>query len=1235
MAHELITNMRAFFQTNNAVASLENEEPLRSELFNSDQMKRYGKSLAESHKLFIGPGSDHLLERLADNEKILKEANKLLTELIKGNNQIAPAGEWLIDNFYIIEEHIRTAKLHFPKGYSKDLPLLREGNSLGLIRICDIVLQIISHSDGRIDLDSVSRFIKSYQTVTHLQLGELWAIPIMIRLALLENIRRVSARLAIDRVDGNLADYWAGKMIESVEKDPKNLIVIIADMARSHPPIVSAFVSEMTRQLRGKGPDLALPLHWMEQQLSESGLTSGEMVDAEIQKQTADQVSISNSIGSLRFLSAMDWRDFIEAHSIVEQTLREDNGAIYGAMDFSTRDRYRHVVEDIAKNSPLSEHEVACIAIKLMHENARSGDNDVGTSHVGYYLIGHGVRQTKKLAQMHESAIQRIRQTLKTHIIGLYFSFIFLVTLAITIGVLILVYPDTNSNWTLWSIAFLLLLCTSQLSISVINFFSTLLVKPDLLPRMDYSSEIPPEFRTLVVIPSMLANADEIENLAEGLEVRFLANRNNNLHFGLLTDFTDSPQQTLPADQALLDLAHQKIDQLNKKYNREKSDLFFLFHRPRHWNSHENTWMGYERKRGKLTDLNSLLRGGSKESFSLIVGDQSIFPNIKYVITLDADTQLPLSTAWKLVGTMAHPLNHPWYNSRKKRITKGYGILQPRVTVSLPDTNSTLFARMHGNEPGIDPYTRASSDVYQDLFAEGSFIGKGIYEIDAFKKVLDGKFPENNILSHDLLEGCYVRSGLLSDVQLFEKYPTTYRADMKMHSRWTRGDWQIFAWIFPWVTGHKGYWYKNPISGLSRWKIFDNIRRSLVPVALTVLLLLGSIASHSFFMWIIAVLGIIFAPIIITSLLDLIRKPKEVIILQHLRNTIRSITEIFGKTLFMVICLPYEAYSNLSAIARTIWRMLITRKKLLEWNPSANEKAVNHTNLFASYASMWIQPFLSSAVFVYLVAYLPAKIIVAGPLMLLWFVAPVITWRLGQPLVKSISKLTEEQNIFLRKLSRKTWSFFERFVGPEDNWLPPDNFQEQPIAQLAHRTSPTNIGLSLLAGVTAAEFGYITTGQLIELTTRTIHTMKKMERYRGHFYNWYDTQSLDPLFPKYISTVDSGNLAGHLLTLRQGMLAISHQKIPRLRLFEGLRDTLGVLTDTLDEKDIELLKPFKTDLENTCNSPLIEQVEMQFDMEELTKKFISILPMLNNDPESETYWINPKTCGVAKIKRKY
>ncbi len=1219
-AEELMSSMRDFFLINNSGQSYLHEEPLRAELFSSDQMVNFGKTLAGTHHLSTKPAHDHLLKRLANNEIVLQKVRKLIADSIKTRNQISPAAEWLIDNFYLIEEHIRIAKRHFPKGYSEALPQLSDNESVGLTRIYDIVLQIISHSDGRIDIENLSNFINAYQTITHLKLGELWAIPIMLRLALIENLRRVSTRIAVDRVDRNIAEYWGKKLIETTENEPKNLILVIADMARSNPPITSAYVSELIRQLRGKGPNLAMALNWLEMQLSETGLTSLELINAENKKQAADQVSMSNSIGSLRLLGALDWREFIESHSIVEQTLREDKDGIYGAMDFPTRDRYRHVVELIAKKSTTSEYDVALIAIQLAHENVLSSEADNRTSHVGYYLIGEGVIQTKMAAKMHESSIQKFRYMLRQYSLKLYLSFILLITFVISTAILFKAYADSKNNLLLCCIAILSLLCSSQLSISIVNFFSTLWVKPDLLPRMDFSKTIPAEFRSMVVIPVMLTNEDAIENLVESLEVRYLANRNDNLHFALLTDFEDADRETLPGDQSLIDLAKKRIEELNKKYGREKYDLFYLFHRPRRWNPKENVWMGYERKRGKISELNSLLRAGSKESFSLIIGDQSIFPLIKYVITLDGDTQLPLGSAWKLIGTMAHPLNHAWYNEKKKRVTKGYGILQPRVTISLPDASSSLYSRMNGNEPGIDPYTRASSDVYQDLFGEGSFIGKGIYEVDIFRKVLEGRFSENAILSHDLLEGCYIRSGLVSDVQLFEKYPQRYRADMKRFSRWVRGDWQIISWCLPIVPDASRHWHKNPVSALSRWKIFDNIRRSLVPIALTLFLLLGWIVLPSSFTWTILVSLIIILPIVLTSVWDTFNKPKDVILSHHLKNSVHNIIDISEKTLFRLICLPYEAFSNVLAITRTLWRILITRKKLLEWNPSQNEENALKTDLYTSYISMWIEPFLALVVFVDLLIYFPFKITVAGPILLLWFFTPFTTWWLSKPLAKKVSLLTNEQTRFLRKLARKNYSFFEHFVQPEDNWLPPDNFQEQPVELIAHRTSPTNIGLSLLANLTAFDFGYITSSQLIERTTKTISTMKKMERYRGHFYNWYETQSLNPLLPKYISTVDSGNLAGHLLILKQGLIAIPHKKITSQQLLEGLLDTFQVLSDTLDENDRKLLNQFTTDLEQICNANLFTSRITKTHIEKLTNSFQLIMEALNNNPTSETYF---------------
>jgi cellobiose phosphorylase len=600
---------------------------------------------------------------------------------------------------------------------------------------------------------------------------------------------------------------------------------------------------------------------------------------------------------------------------------------------------------------------------------------------------------------------------------------------------------------------------------------------------------------------------------------------------------------------------------LNEKYRSAKGDTFFLFHRPRRWNPRERIWMGYERKRGKLAELNSLLRGGSRDRFSLIVGDIAVLSNVKYVITLDTDTQLPRDTAWQFVGAMAHPLNRARYDEDRQRIGEGYGILQPRVAVSLPGMNRSRYARLFGSEPGIDPYTRVVSDVYQDVFGEGSFIGKGIYDVDAFERALKGRFPENRILSHDLVEGCYARAGLLSDVLLYEEYPSRYRADVSRRHRWIRGDWQIARWLLPGVPGLEGSRQKNPLSGLSRWKIFDNLRRSLVPAALTVLLLLGWTALSRPWLWTLAVIGTILIPPWMASFLDLFQKPGDVLLRQHLAAAVRSVGRHSAQAAFTLACLPYEAFFSLDAIGRTVWRMGVTHRRLLEWNPSGNPDRNSRTDLAASWRTMWIAPVLATAGVIYLTLSRPAALGVAGPILGLWFASPAIEWWISRPLARRETRLTADQTLFLRKLSRKTWAFFEIFVGPEDHWLPPDNYQEHPAPVVGHRTSPTNMGLALLANLSSYDFGYIPAGQLIERTANAFHTMEALERHRGHFYNWYDTQSLKPLPPLYVSTVDSGNLAGHLLTLRPGLLALPDRQILEARWFDGLSDTLRILVE--------------------------------------------------------------------------
>ena len=600
--------------------------------------------------------------------------------------------------------------------------------------------------------------------------------------------------------------------------------------------------------------------------------------------------------------------------------------------------------------------------------------------------------------------------------------------------------------------------------------------------------------------------------------------------------------------------------------------------------------MGYERKRGKLGDLNAFLRDGVPHAFSRIVGETTVLRHVKYVITLDTDTQLPRDAAWQLVATMAHPLNRPCIDETTGRVTVGYGILQPRVAATLPSTNHSLFANIFGGDAGVDPYTRAVSDVYQDVFHEGSFIGKGIYDVDAFERSLDHRFPENRILSHDLLEGCYARAGLLSDVQLFEDYPSRYLADIARRHRWIRGDWQIASWLFRRVPGVNGPPQPNPLSTLSQWKIFDNLRRSLVPAAMTLLLLLGWALAASPLFWTLLILCVPLLPVLLTSLVELFKKPTEVLLGQHVSGVLRATVRKILQALFGIACLPFEAWSGLDAILRTSMRVMASHKRLLEWNPSsgtppASAQATPASGIFAllrTAQTMWSAPLVAAITAVSLLLAKPSALWVATPVLLLWFAAPLIAWWISRPLIKKTADLSIEQTNFLRKLARKTWLFFDTFVTEKDHWLPPDNYQEQPVDVIAHRTSPTNMGLSLLANLSAYDFGYLSVGKLIQRTDNALQTMHRMERYQGHFYNWYDTLTLAPLPPRYVSSVDSGNLSGHLLTLSPGLAALVDQQIINTKTLDGLRDTIGNLVDAAVDSDSPELTRLRHDIDAAC-----------------------------------------------------
>ncbi|MDP2760230.1 MAG: glucoamylase family protein [Sideroxyarcus sp.] len=1144
---------------------------LRAELFSIEQLKRHAVTLAGQHQIDPRPGPDRLLPRLADNARVLLAAYDVVTAATTQGQRIVPAEAWLLDNFYLIEQQITLARRHLPRGYSRQLPRLADGLSAGFPRIYDLAQELISHMDGRVDSDNVTQFIAAYQTVESLKLGELWAFPIMLQLALLENLRRVGVRIARRREERDAAITWADRMLAAAETEPKQLIQLLAEFANADVPLTAPFVEEFYDRLQAQGPAMAFVQTWVEQKLSEQGVTATGLSEAAGRTAAANQISIANSIGSLRFIGAMDWTLYVESLSVVEQTLRTDPMAMHAGQDFATRDRYRHVIEDVARRSAASEMAVAREAIVLAQAAAAQRIQHDRSAHVGYYLIDRGRLDLERAVGCRAPWKLRAGRALRHLRLTLYLGPILLLTLLTTAGVLCAFDGFAPHDWRYWFFAITGMIGTSSLVVALVNLAVTLFVPPRALPRLDFSQGIPDSHRSMVIVPTLLARPQDVDDLLEAMEIRYLGNRDPNLFFALLTDFRDAPEQTLPDDAALLAHARAAVEALNETYQEDRPCIFYLFHRPRLWNPFERVWMGYERKRGKLEQFNARLRGEAQTAFSDIVGDQSVLGSIQYVITLDTDTQLPRDAARTLIGNLAHPLNRPVYDAAKGRVVEGYAILQPRASISLTSAGQSRFTRLFAGDAGLDPYTREVSDVYQDVFGEGSFIGKGIYDVDAFRQAVDGRFPENLILSHDLLESGYARSALVTDVDLIEEHPASYAIEASRRHRWIRGDWQLAGWLLPRVpgppgpNGAQGKRQANPLSALSLWKLFDNLRRSLVAPALLALLAGGWLLGPGpVWVWSLLVVAVVCLPTLLSTLIELIRKPEERDWLVHLSLTSKSAGRPIMLALLALAFLPYDTRISVGAILRSGVRMLFTRRGLLLWQLPSYARRNARRTLADFFREIGIAPVLAVALGVALaMASQPAAWLVAAPILLLWLLSPAVAWWISRPLAAPTPGLSIGQQAFLRASARRTWRYFADFVGPDDNWLPPDNFQEHPAPAIASRTSPTNIGMSLLADLAAYDFGYLTAGECLQRIGNTLASMEKLERYRGHFYNWYDTRTLQPLHPQYVSSVDSGNLAGCLLTLQAGLAELKHQPVLSANALQGLQDTLQVLSEHL------------------------------------------------------------------------
>jgi cyclic beta-1,2-glucan synthetase len=1031
------------------------------------------------------------------------------------------ATEWVLDNYYLLDQTRQEIEGDLPTGYYRQLPkLVGSGPGCGYPRTFSLARAYVINDECQFDGRRFARFVTAYQQHQPLTMGEIWALPIMLRYAFLASVVQAGERIT-------------GIVSDSAEADDS--FDAVWDLAH--------------------------------------------LVN--------DNEVVAHSIPSLRAINTEDWNVFFEEVSQVERVLCDDPAGMYAYMDFTTRDRYRDEIETIARTAGLVELDVAHAALALAQAALQAttlsrNSIDVGTgdflaenldiprtSHIGYYLLSEGRAVLEQRVGCRPTLHTKQQRWVLAHPALVYLGSIGLLAAAVVATSVAYAASADGLQWLIGLAGLLALIPAMTLAVDVVNWVITRLLSPRVLPKLDFAQGIPPSCRTMVVVPALIANTSDVASLLNQIELHYLRNPDPNLGFALLSDYADAPEQTMPEDAALLAEAESGIAALNHKY---PNFPFYLFHRRRLWNPAEGAWMGWERKRGKLHEFNRLLRGDANTSHIVRLGEQALLPQVRYVITLDADTILPREQAQQLIGTLAHPLNCARFDARTGKVVAGYSVLQPRTEIKPMSANQSLFTQIFAGDVGIDLYSRAVSDLYQDLFGAGSYVGKGIYAVDAFEQSLDGRVPENSLLSHDLFEGMHGRVGLVTDIVLYEEYPPHYLVNIQRSHRWVRGDWQLLPWLLPWTprTSHQSpihSWAHNDLSLIDRWKIVDNLRRSLLAPALLLLLLAGwTILPGNPLLWtLLASLIPLFA--VTTGALSGMASAADRSTNVTWGSLLRPLRDNVLRWFLFLAFLPHETLITLDAIGRTLIRLLFTHRNMLQWTTAANavrlfgENATAGTTLTKMLPSILLVLLLALLVGLLNIAALP----IAAPYLVVWLLASQIAYQISRPTEHTIDAgaeaLTTEQRQQLRILAQRTWLFYERFVGPDDHWLPPDHFQETPRGLVAHRTSPTNIGLYLLAVLAARDLGYIGLSNLSLRLRFAFESLDRLGCYRGHFLNWIDTSTLTPLPPGYVSTVDSGNLAACLIVLKQGCADLPQEPIWDWKTWQGLLDLLALLMD--------------------------------------------------------------------------
>lgn len=1099
------------------------------------------------------------------NFEFITRVYNLLNEHVKLKINIHPAGEWLLDNYYIIEENVKSVQKELSLNKYKNLVGISNGIYNGYARIYVLAYEILAFTENNVDNYNLNYILQAYQKKKSLSMEEIWNINIFLKIGLIENIARICEKIYSSQIQKYRAENIYERLVENKNKNElicsQNNKIQTAKIGYGE--LKYPFIEYLSYKLKKAGRKARNFFDVLEEQVNRSGTTISEVIKKEHYDIALKKLSMANSITTLKRLARMNFLEIFEDVNGVEEILKKDPAGIYEKMDFETKEYYRNVISEISKKTKISELYIAQKALELSQKG-----NNPKNSHIGYYLISDGKNNLYKIIGYKNNEINK---SLKAKI---YVYGISAVSLIITLAIMKNYYKVDLFIAIILSI--FLFIPVSEIVVQCTQYILGKIVKPKILPKMDYSEGIPEEEATFVVVPTIIDSEKKVEEIIHKLEVYYLANRSDNLYFALLGDCTTTKNEVEEIDAKLIEKGKELVDKLNEKYNKK---IFYFLYRKRKWNEKENAYLGWERKRGLLTQFNEYLLKNKKADFIINTIEEEKIPEIKNIITLDADTDLSLESAQKLIGTMGHILNKP--EVKNGAVVKGHALIQPKVGINIEASRKSLFTQIFAGSGGTDLYTNAISDVYQDNFDEGIFTGKGIYNLKVFSEVLENQIPENTVLSHDLLEGSYLRCGLATDIMLMDGYPYKYNSFISRLHRWIRGDWQITGWLLNNIKDKNGKLHKNPLNFLSKFKILDNLRRSLLEISCVISLLLAIVIKLKFNVRICAPVIVVLIAILIPMILELINK---IVFKKEGQETSKSFTPkisgikgIITRAYLTFSFFPNKAYISLNAIIKTIYRKHFSKMHMLEWTTSEEAERFSKVSLGSYYTNMWVN--ILFAIISFILAYTSKttlelwSIYSAG---IIWAISPWFAYEVSKEIKNNaqIEKLNKDEKEYIQNIARETWQYFKDSLTEENNYLPPDNYQIGRKEKFVNRTSSTNIGLAMLAVISSYDLKYETKEYTINLLEKMLNTINSLQKWNGHLYNWYNIQTLQPLIPRYVSTVDSGNFVGYLYVVKQFLINLEAEE----KYKNKINIMINIIDETIERTNFAVLYDYKVGL---------------------------------------------------------